>query len=63
MLNNKIVFKQETWRNVEGITLMWGKETSEPCGISIRLCLPILDILNRKEGKLSKCEHLYSIKE
>lgn len=48
---------------MEGITLMWGKETSEPCGISIRLFLPILDILNRKEGKLSKCGHLYSIKE
>lgn len=48
---------------MEGIIFMWGKEIFEFCGIFIRLCLLILDILNRKEGKLLKCEYLYFIKE
>lgn len=55
MLNNKIVFKQETRGSMEGITLMWGKETSEPCGVSVRLFLPVLEILNRKAGN---CQHV-----
>lgn len=49
MLNNKIVFKQETRESMKGITLMWGKETAEPRGVSIRLFFP--GYIKSKNGK------------